>query len=367
MGRPFWVCFLALLIALALGAHPPANLRGVVTDPSGAAVPGASVTVTGPGGLVRVVETDNSGVYAINGLPPGFYAIRIGAAGFALFESMPVELTAARATTADARLALAAEKQEITVADTAQVELDPSKNAGATVLTGTDLDMLSDDPNDLQDGLEALAGPSAGPNGGQIFVDGFSNGQLPPKDSIREIRVNSNPFAAEFDRIGYGRVEILTKPGTDRLHGSVFYQTDTAKLDARNPFANVKPSFLTRQFQGNLGGAINRRTSFFVDFSDRHQDDQALIRATILDSNFLPAPFTLNVSTPTSRLSVSPRIDYQAGSNVTLQARYTWTRVTSDNQGVGGFNLATQSVNSQTTSQSAQLTGTWVVNNRAVN
>jgi hypothetical protein len=367
MGRPIWVWVLALLSALALVAQAPANLRGVVTDPSGAAVPGASVTVTGPGGLVRVVETDNSGVYAINGLPPGFYTIRIGAAGFALFESMPVELTAARATTADARLVLAAEKQEITVADTTQVELDPSKNAGATVLTGTDLDMLSDDPNDLQNDLEALAGPSAGPNGGQIFVDGFSNGQLPPKDSIREIRVNSNPFAAEFDRIGYGRVEILTKPGTDRLHGSVFYQTDTAALDARNPFANVKPSFLTRQFQGNVGGAINRKTSFFVDFSDRHQDDQALIRATILDSNFLPVPFTQNVSTPTSRLSVSPRIDYQAGSNVTLQARYTWTRVTSDNQGVGGFNLATQSVNSQTTSQSAQLTGTWVVNNRAVN
>ncbi len=356
-----------LAMVLVLGAQAPATLRGVVTDPSGAAVPGASVSVTGPGGLVRAIETDNTGGYAVNGLPPGSYLIRIGAAGFALFESMPVELTSARATTADARLALAADKQEITVADTTQVELDPSKNAGSTVLKGSDLDMLSDDPDDLQNDLRALAGPSAGPNGGQIFVDGFSNGQLPPKDSIREIRVNSNPFAAEFDRIGYGRVEILTKPGTDRLHGSVFYQTDTATFDARNPFANAKPSFLTRQFQGNVGGAIGRRTSFFVDFSDRHQDDQALIRATILDSNFLPAPFTQNVSTPTSRLSVSPRIDYQAGSNVTLQGRYTWTRITSDNAGVGGFNLATQGVNNQTIYQSAQMTGTWVVNNRAVN
>jgi Carboxypeptidase regulatory-like domain len=367
MGRPFCLCVFALVIALELGAQAPANLRGVVTDPSGAAVPGASVNATGPGELVSVAETDNRGVYTINGLPPGSYIIRIAARGFAFFESMPVELTAARANTADARLALAAEKQEITVADSTQVELNPSKNAGATVLKGSDLDILSDDPNDLENDLQTLAGPSAGPNGGQIFVDGFSNGQLPPKDSIREIRVNSNPFAAEFDSIGYGRVEILTKPGSDQLHGSVFYQTDTATLDARNPFANVKPAFLTRQFQGNAGGAINRKTSFFVDFSDRHQDDQALIHATILDSNFQPAPFTQNVSTPTSRLSISPRIDYQAGSNVTLQGRYTWTRVTSDNQGVGGFNLATQSVNSETTSQSAQLTGTWLVNNRAVN
>jgi len=146
-----------LAMVLVLRAQAPATLRGVVTDPSGAAVPGASVSVTGPGGLVRAIETDNTGGYAVNGLPPGSYLIRIGAAGFALFESMPVELTAARATTADARLALAADKQEITVADTTQVELDPSKNTGSTVLKGSDLDMLSDDPNDLQNDLQALA------------------------------------------------------------------------------------------------------------------------------------------------------------------------------------------------------------------
>ena len=113
------------------------------------------------------------------------------------------------------------------------------------VLSGQDLDMLSDDPDDLQNDLMALAGPAAGPNGGQIFVDGFSNGQLPPKDSIREVRINSNPFSAEFDQIGFGRIEILTKPGTDKLRGSIFYQMDDGALDARNPFATTKPSFLT--------------------------------------------------------------------------------------------------------------------------
>ena len=218
-----------------LFAQTTASLRGTVTDPSGAGVPGASVTVTGPGGLVRVAKTGNDGAYAITGLPPGTYTLRIGATGFSLFESMQIELTAARAITADAKLTIAADKQEVTVAETTQLELDPSKNAGQLVLTGQDLDMLSDDPDDLQNDLMALAGPAAGPNGGQIFVDGFSNGQLPPKDSIREIRINSNPFSAEFDRIGFGRIEILTKPGTDKLHGSVFYQTDSGALDARNP------------------------------------------------------------------------------------------------------------------------------------
>jgi hypothetical protein len=358
---------LALVSTAMLFAQSTASLRGTVTDPSGAGVPGASVTASGPGGLVRVAKTGGDGAYAIIGLPSGTYTLRIGATGFTLFESMQIELTAAQATTANAKLAIAAEKQEVTVTETTQLELDPSKNAGQLVLTGQDLDMLSDDPDDLQNDLMALAGPAAGPNGGQIFVDGFSNGQLPPKDSIREVRINSNPFSSEFDKIGFGRIEILTKPGTDKLRGTVFYQADTSALDARNPFATTKPSFLTQQFQGNLSGSLNKKTSFFLDFSDRHQDEQALVKATVLGPDFLPQPLTENVPTPTSRISVSPRIDYQWGSKLTLQARYTWTRNTQDNTGVGGFNLPVMAVDAETTTQSAQLTATWVVSPIAIN
>ena len=102
--RPLWVCALGLLIAGALFAQAPASLRGTVTDPSGAGVPGASVTVTGPGGLVRVATTGNDGGYAFIGLPAGTYTMRIAATGFTLFENMQIELTAARAMTADAKL-----------------------------------------------------------------------------------------------------------------------------------------------------------------------------------------------------------------------------------------------------------------------
>ena len=382
--RVLCLSVLAIVLAATAMAQAPGNLRGIVTDPSGAAVPKASVTVTGPNGLVKVVETGNNGGYTIQGLPPGMYIIRISAPGFNLGESSSLELGSGRLLTADIKLSVANEKQEVTVTDQVQVELDPSKNAGATVLTGQDLEMLSDDPDDLQSDLQALAGPSAGPNGGQIFVDGFSNGQLPPKNSIREIRVNSNPFAAEFDRIGFGRVEILTKPGTDKLRGSMFYQADTAKLDARNPYSTSKPSFLTQQFQGNLSGAINKKSSFFFDFNRRNQDDQALIKATIpepsVDSSLgIPAaglncdPITKAcnynqfVGTPTTRTSLSPRLDYQLGSSNTLQARYTWTRAHSDNTGVGGFSLASQGITNETTTQSAQLTETWVVNTTTIN
>jgi len=367
-GQPRLLLVLLLALATAtIFAQVPANLRGQVSDPSGAAIPGASVTVTAANGDVKTAETNTNGVYTINGLGAGEYTVRISAPGFSIYERPGLEFPAGRATTLDVKLPLATAQQEITVTDTLQVEIDPAKNASATVLQGQDLEMLSDDPDDLQNDLQALAGPAAGPNGGQIFVDGFSNGQLPPKSSIREIRVNSNPFAAEFDRIGFGRVEILTKPGTDKLRGTAFVEMDNGRLDARNPYSPVKPSFFTRQFQGNLGGSLNKKTSFFFDFSDRNQDDQSLVNATVLDPNFNPVSLRVNVPAPTTRLSFSPRLDYQISDTVTLQGRYTWTKSDVNNYGVGQFYLPSDATDTRRLNQSAQMTGTWVVNTTTIN
>jgi len=102
-------------------------------------------------------------------------------------------------------------------------------------MKGKDIEALSDDPDELQSELESLAGPSAGPNGGQIYIDGFTGGQLPPKSSIREIRVNQNPFSAQYDTLGYGRIQILTKPGTDRLHGQIFITGNDSAFNTRIP------------------------------------------------------------------------------------------------------------------------------------
>ena len=104
------------------------------------------------------------------------------------------------------------------------------------MLSGKDLEALPDDPDELQSDLEALAGPSAGPNGGQLYIDGFTAGQLPPKSSIREIRINQNPFSAEYDKLGYGRIEIFTKPGTDKYHGQFSVEGNSSGLNTRNPF-----------------------------------------------------------------------------------------------------------------------------------
>ena len=79
-------------------------------------------------------------------------------------------------------------------------------------------------------------GLPAGPNGGQIYIDGFTGGQLPPKSAIREIRINQNPFSAEYDKLGYGRIEILTKPGTDKFHGQFMVNGNSSAFNSLNPF-----------------------------------------------------------------------------------------------------------------------------------
>jgi hypothetical protein len=141
--------------------------------------------------------------------------------GFASYSAINMKIPAVVSTTLDAKLQIGVQSQVITVeANALQLSVDPDSNQSSTVLTGKDLDALSDDPDELSSELTALAGPSAGPNGGQIYVDGFTGGQLPPKSSIREIRINSNPFSAQYDQLGFGRIEVFTKPGTDKIHGN---------------------------------------------------------------------------------------------------------------------------------------------------
>ena len=153
----------------------------------------------------------------------------------------------------------------------------PDANASSLVLSGKDLDALSDDPDELQSELQALAGPSAGPNGGQIYIDGFTGGQLPPKSSIREIRINQNPFSAQYDRMGFGRIEILTKPGTDKLHGQASFSDNHSFMDALNPFAATEPDFSTQMLSGNVGGPLGKKLSYQINAERRNINEAAVI------------------------------------------------------------------------------------------
>jgi hypothetical protein len=351
------------LFAAMAAAPSPVKLTGQVTDPSGASIPAAAVTVTGAQGSVKVVQTDAQGGYTVDGLLPGTYTVRATAQGFALFEKTGVDLTGGGASRLDIAMTVVAEKQEVTVSDTVHVDVDPSSNVGALVLKGTDLDSLSDDPDDLQNDLEALAGPAAGPNGGQIYIDGFTGGQLPPKESIREIRINQNPFSAEYDKLGFGRIEVFTKPGTDKFRGQVFFNFGDSLFNSRNPFAPDKPPYQTRTFSGNLSGPLGKKASFFIDAEQRNQQETSVISALNPDGS----PLSLAVVAPQVRTTVSPRIDYQLNSKNTLVARYRYEHATLDNQGIGVFTLPTREYNVHNGEQSASLTDTIMVSNSVIN
>ena len=363
------VVLLLTLAAIAQAQQTKSGLRGQVADESGAVIPGATVTLTNFAGVSKTLTTAADGTFSATDLAAGRFTVRVFAAGMGMYENTAVEIPAGKTVTLNVALKVSLEKQEVTVRDQpgASVSTDPSANAGALVLRGADLDALSDDPDDLESDLQALAGPSAGPNGGQIFIDGFTGGTLPPKASIREIRINQNPFSAEYDRLGFGRIEVFTKPGSDKFHGQVHFNFGDDTLNARNPYAANKPPYQQREYGGNLSGPMGKRTSFFTDFERREIDDNAIINATILDPNFDIVPFSQGVVTPQRRTTFSQRIDYQLSTNNTLTGRYHYRRTGQDDAGIGQFSLVSRAYNTLDTEQTLQLTETAVINTRAIN
>ena len=362
------IALCAAIPGVLLGQQRAGSLRGQVLDELGGAIVGASVTAIDGKGVEKTAVTNDGGSYTINGLAPGKYTLRATNAGFAMSETADVEIVSGKPLQFDITLKVAIEEQKVTIAtDNRELSTEPENNAGAVVLKGDDLDSLPDDPDDLAAALQALAGPSAGPNGGQIFVDGFTGGRLPPRASIREIRINSNPFSAEYDRLGFGRIEILTRPGTDRYRGQVSFNFNDDALNSRNAFATTRPPIQTRQYGGNFGGPLlKRKASFFIDFDKRDINDQTIVVATVLDANNNIVGFTETVPVPSRRTSFSPRIDYQINPNNTLVARYNYSKNTRL-QNVGGFNLPSRAYDSENSEQSIQFTETAIINKTIVN
>lgn len=373
----FLLTFLLLLAPLLLTMPPAAysqpagGLHGVITDESGALVPGATVTVSNAAGASKTATSGDDGAYSFSGLDTGTYSVKAAAPGLQQTKTVSVDVRGgAQAATADVQLTVAVEKQEVTVQENAgpQVSVDPSQNAEALVLRGADLQALSDDPDDLQADLQALAGPSAGPSGGQIYIDGFTGGTLPSKDSIREIRINQNPFSPEYDKLGYGRIEILTKPGTDKFHGNVFADIGDGIWDARNPFAAQKVPFLQRNFGGSLSGALGKKASFFLDVQDRDINNGNIINGFNVDPiTFQPTPFNSVFGAPQNRLRISPRIDYQLNDNNTLTFRYGFTRNDLQDQGAGNLSLLSRAVHNLETDHTLQIVETAVINPKVIN
>jgi Carboxypeptidase regulatory-like domain len=358
------------------------TLRGQVADPSGAVIPQASLTVTSAAGVSLTGTSDATGQYAISGLAPGQYTVTVQATGFSTFTSPPVRIAPGQTQHLNVSLSIQIEQQQVQVSgDTPGVSVDPDSNVSAVVMTGKDLDALSDDPDELSSELTALAGPSAGPSGGQIYIDGFTGGQIPPKSAIRAIIINQNPFSAQYDTPGYGRVEILTKPGTDKLHGQLFTNASASAFNTANPFAQNQPPYHTLQYDGNVSGALGKRASFFLSFDRRNIQDNSIVNANV---PYVPDPATcepengvvvdttgtlcsLAVPYPQTRMDISPRIDYQLTSSQTLTVRYSYEQDTRNSSGVGSFVLPSQAYNTNDIENRIQISDSQVYGTKFVN
>ena len=370
--HPRFFVTLALFFFLVLSASwaqdASGALRGQVTDPSGAAITGATVVMTPATGSPVVAQTNAQGMYELKALSAGKYMLTVVAPGFTTYENDNV-VVADQPLRLNVSLTIEVQTQKVQVSDTAPtIDVNPSNNAGAITISGKELEALPDDPDELQSDLEALAGPSAGPNGGQMYIDGFTAGQLPPKSSIREIRINQNPFSSEYDRLGYGRIEIFTKPGTDKLHGQVQVNGNDSAFNSGNPFIGEVPPYYSTFFNGNIGGPINKNASFFFNIDRRDINDLSAINTPVLDPSTLNETLLVDsIANPRQRTNLGPRIDWALSKNNTLTARYQYWRNTETGDLASQFSLPTQATNSKETEQTVQISDTQVFGTKIVN
>ena len=326
-SRRSWIFTIRLAVLLSFSSvlfAQTSTLHGVVTDESGAVVPGATITLTNREGVTNTTVTNSDGTYSIPAIAAGEYTAQASAPDL---KSSPATVMIRPGDQAlNLGLKVIAAAQQVTVDEqAATVSVDPASNASATLLKGEDLEALSDNPDDLINDLIAIAGPGAGPGGASVFIDGFTGGLVPAKESIREIRINQNPLSAEYDKIGLGRIEILTKPGTNQFHGSGAFNFGTDSWNSRNPYAQQKAPFLQRELRGNVSGPAGKHASFVLDGRRDAVDNGAIINGTTLDPTTFSIinPYTNVFRIPQQRWNINPRLDYQIGTNNTVTVRYT--------------------------------------------
>lgn len=339
------------------GDRREVRLAGQVTDPTGALIPHASVHLrSADGWLLRDAEADASGRFAFD-LPPGTYDVTVTAPGFGLFlktvhvERAPVKMNAQL---------LMATAQAIVQVDASPEELSTAadENKSGIDLRGDALATLSDDDATFQQQLLALAGDD-GSHPPQVYVDGFSGEKFPPKSAIREVKINENPFSAAYDAMGLGRIEIMTKPGTGSLHGSIDFHGDPSAFNSQNPFLQQsEPSYYRLHTVGTLSGPLDKKTSFFLSGDYYDQQNNAVINAQSVNKAGTIYSISEAVADPTRTGQYSARLDRQWSPNNTLTGRYEFDRVGQTNGGLSQSVLTSGANNSTLTTQTLQVRNT---------
>lgn len=337
-----WLVAFSLLSCgfTAMAQRVDSSVSGQVKDPAGAIVVNAAVTLVDAAGKEHKSTTNRDGVFLFEKLDPGQYRLMITAEGFSKYENNEVVVKAARRETIDVQLTILLE-EKVSVRTGDGVGVDPNDNANSLVLRGKDINFLPDDPDELASVLRAFAGAAAGPDGVEITVEGFSGVRnLPRRSQISEIRINQNPFTAEYDRIGFGRIDLRLNPTTQEFHGEGEFYFNDESLNSRNPYAANRPPFQVRNYSFSLSGPlIKNRSSFYASVAREETDGNAVINATVLDDQLRITPFGVAVLVPERELYSDVRADFKLNEKNNLTFNYQYLPNKQHSAGVGGFNL----------------------------
>lgn len=371
-GPLILICGMLLCRCPALKGQAAGSLRGTVKDPSGAVVPQATVSLMAqPNGPSRAATSNGQGVYKISGLVPGRYTVTVLVRGFAPTRQN-VSLFAGQALTLDIHLKIALQAQQVEVrGQVVHLQVAPESNTSAVIVSGENLDALSNDPDELQTQISALAGPSVGAGGAEIYINGMTGGDMPPKSDIREIRVNANPFSAENNRLGYGRIDITTKPGSSAYHGDISSEYNDSHMNALSPFLSASkekpPSYHTWIWDADLGGPLGKKASFFFDYQRRNINRASLVNTLALGPGLNIVPYVASVPNPRVLTNLSPRADFQISSSNTLSVSYRYFQIDERNDGVDTQSLPSQAFERSFHHHNLQVIDTQVLGTRVVN
>jgi hypothetical protein len=333
----------ATLTALAQADVSSATVKGTVTDPQGAAVPNAAVSVKDlDQGTVRTATTDSSGEFQVRLVRPGMHDITVEASGFAQYLLKDIQLTVGQTATFEIKLQVAGVRTEMVVTTSAPL-IEVERTQQANTIEQRQVENLPNVGRTFQNYVYTLPGVSSsqaprtqlagrvtgfntsgfsigGSNGRNnlITVDGgeneYGSGQIRfdiTPEAIQEFQVNRNSFTAEFGFTAGTAINIVTKSGTNNFHGSGYLYYRSQQTSARDPFdfnPTGKKSFTQRVFPGfTAGGPIVKNTLFFFTNYERQKEDNARFRTYTNNSLLQPS---------TAQATLLAQLDASADANV---------------------------------------------------
>jgi hypothetical protein len=343
-------------------APQPALISGVVADPTGAIVPNAEIDLLDATGAVAgSFHSGADGSFQLQPPHAGNFTLVVSEPGFETTRTPVVAAAPAAAANAPAHpfaaplhivLPIAALSTNIHVSAENNEDLtDSANNHDSSVMTANDLKALPIFDNDYATAMSIFEDSSATMTGGAgLMVDGVESDRATVSASaVQEVRINQDPYSAQYYWPGRGQMEIITKSAADHYHGAFNFFFRDNSMNAQNALAPDKPFEQRRVYEGYATGPIffAPKSSFLVSFNRAEEDSDAVIDATVAPTPENPGGIlTANVPTPYRDTEFSARAAHQFGQGSSAYVQYSHQDWTGQNQGIGGQTLAEAAYNS---------------------